>query len=274
MLRRCESLRLCGKPIISLLLSMHKTRRKKILLFLLCFIILLLSLGYIFRYPLILQFQYSRLRPLGMERIWVHRVNSVERYELLKDKFYGFETDIAYNSDTRSFYVYHPPLTRNTDTLSLSRFLAKVDLTQKHIWLDTREVSASNMNEALEAMSKLGDSAVMRRCLLIELYDIDAARLFAQNGYIVSFRVDNELIPRLLANKQYLDSVTKALNEVEYVSQGYRHIFTLKKLFPYKPLLTWDTRFKSSLNRRELKRLLNEKHIEVILMNIKSRHYK
>jgi hypothetical protein len=261
---------------------MHKPRRKKILLLLLCFFILLLGLGYIFRYPLILQFQYSRLKSLGcagsagcMGRLWVHRVNSVERYELLKDKFTGFETDINYDPGTHAFYVYHPPLTGKTAILPLSSFLQKIDFTTKNLWLDTRSVDTSNMHEALNALAQATDTlSFNHNVFIVELYDITAAKLFAENGFPVAFNVSDQLLKGLLKSKVLRDSINKELRNIEYISQEFRYVTDLKKCFPDKMIITWRPEFKVFFNTQEIQELLDDPQIEIILVNIKSRYYK
>src|SRR6185369_9050299 len=107
---------------------MQKPRRRKIWLFICLFIAVLLVAGYIFRYPLLLKFQYSRLQSLNrLQKIWVHRVNSLERYDLLKDKFDGFEADLSFQPETGSFFIYHPPLTGETAILPLAEYLKHAD---------------------------------------------------------------------------------------------------------------------------------------------------
>jgi len=261
---------------------MHKPRRKKILLFLLCFIILLLGLGYIYRYELILKFQYSRLKSLEcagsgncMDRLWVHRVNSVERYELLKNKFNGFEADINYDSATHSFYVYHPPLTGKTDILPLSKFLQHIDFTTKYLWLDARSVDTSNMHEALNALAHATDTlSFNHKAFIIELYDITTAKLFAENGFIVAFNVSESLQKNILKSKALKDSINKELRNIEYVSQEFRYVPGMKRCFPDKMIITWHPEFKVFLNTQEIQQLLDDQQIEIILLNIKSRHYK
>src|SRR5688572_2490708 len=135
---------------------MTRSRRKKIFTWSLLFILLILSLGYAFRYPLIRWFQYNRLQSLDcykpmdgegtscMDRIWVHRVNSIERLNILKDKFSGFETDVVYDDSIHSYWVYHPPRPEG-EQLTLGEFMQHVNPKTKNLWLDTRGVDSTNM---------------------------------------------------------------------------------------------------------------------------------
>jgi hypothetical protein len=265
---------------------MQKNRRKKILLFLAFFLIAVAIAGYFFRYPLILAFQLSRIRSINcqpvqgndnnscLQRIWVHRVNSQQRYDVLENKFEGFETDIVFNNDSRGFSVYHPPLPPEGDTLSLNDFFNHVDLVKKHFWLDTRAVDSSNMNEALSALQLLDNRYRIRSSCIIELYDLSAAELFARNGYIVSFNVSEPLQQQLRLNDLLRDSIERVLAPVKYVSQDSRYVPAMKKFFPGKKIITWHLVFRDFFKTEPVRQLLNDPQIEIVLMNIKSRFFR
>src|SRR5690349_8138991 len=129
--------------------------KRKVVLFLIP-VILLLAV-YLFRYPLFIWFQCSRLRGLScgtancMNRIWAHRVNSIERYKILKDRFSGFELDIIYTGSEKGFAVLHPPAPVVGDTLTLDAYLSKADLLNDRFWFDTRFLDSSNMKNGLVA---------------------------------------------------------------------------------------------------------------------------
>jgi hypothetical protein len=256
--------------------------RKKIFLFFSALVVLALIFGYIFRYSLILEFQYSRLQSLRcdnnqtncLKRIWVHRVNTTGRYNLLKDKFQGFETDLVYSDSARLFYVYHPPFTRDTDTLSLRRFLKSTDPGQKKFWFDTRFVAASNMAAALTDFSSADESGKLKKNCILELYDLQAAEFFAQNGYIVSYNADKQLLQQMTVNQRVTDSIINRLSQVKYVSQESQHVPLLKKLFPGKQILTWNSKFANFFDTKPLQQLLDDPGVAIILVNIKSRYYR
>lgn len=269
----------------SLSLPMHFSRRRKIWLSSLLLVILVLVTGYMFRYPLMLQFQYSRIKSLHChdrmgrqmdcrERIWVHRVNSTERYDVLKNKFNGFETDIAYRNSMHAFSVYHPPVDGIDDTLSLARFLSSIDLKHKKIWFDTRYLDTSNMKEALQALSALDRSGLVQKNCILEIYDAAAAGFFAANGYSVSFNMSPELISQMEKKTAVKDSVSRYLEQVAYVSQEAGYLGAIKKLFPARQILTWDSHFSSFFDTASLQQLLDDPQIAIILVNIKSRFYR
>jgi hypothetical protein len=261
---------------------MQKPRRRKILLSLASFIVLLFIVGYVFRYPLIMQLQYYRLRSLHctggtensksscLQRIWVHRVNSTERYNQLKNKYAGFEMDIVFDDSTRSFSVYHPPKRPEKDTLLLDNFLKHLDLGHKHFWLDTRLVNGSNMNEALSEMSRLDQRYGIKTACIIELYDVAAAALFAGNGYTVGLNLTESLQALLVNDSLLKDSIDKKLESVRYISRDAQALAPVKKLFPQKQIITWRLPFRDFFDPEPIQALLDDPQIDIVLLNIKS----
>jgi hypothetical protein len=241
------------------------------------------SIMYYYRYPIVFRLQYSLLSSLNcandnadancLERLWVHRVNSIERYELLKEKFTGFETDI-YFDDNAGFFVSHDAPTSNKDTLSINRFLQHVNLHKKRIWFDTRGVNAANATRALAALQATDKSNAVKNACIVELYDADAAGLFAKNGYTVSLNISTETFDRLHNDPHYYETIKHKLQSVKYVSQESGKIDLLKKFFPSHKIITWHLQFSDYFRINRIQKILDDRQVEIILLNIKSRNYR
>jgi hypothetical protein len=265
---------------------MQKSRRKKKWFYVCLVIAVLVVAGYIFRYPLFLKFQYARLSSLDcqaqgqastfncLQKIWAHRVNSLERYDLLKDKFDGFEADLSFQPETGTFFIYHPPLTHETAILPLSEYLKHADLRQKRIWFDTRYVGVCYIRQALESISKNDDTMAVKKACIFELYDAAAAAIFSQHGYNSSFNASEEIQLALQKDTLLRDSINKELSQVAYVSQDAEYLPVIKKIFPGKQLVTWELHINSFFNRRRLKELLNDPQVAVLFVNIKTPFYR
>jgi hypothetical protein len=249
--------------------------KRKVVRFLVLLVILLAV--YLFRYPILLQFQFARLRSLEckegscLPRLWAHRVNTIERYNQLKDKFEGFELDMIYTGP-KGFAVLHPPDGVLGDTLRLDTFLSQVDMNKHRIWMDTRFVDSSNIKEALDAFDRLSIRLPHFHECILEVYYLPAAVALAANGYNVSFNVSESWLKNLSGNKQLLDSVTRILKDVNYVSQDAAFLPTVKQLFPRKKILTWHLAINDFFNRKPLKELLEDPQVEIVLVNIKTRY--
>jgi hypothetical protein len=250
--------------------------KRKVVRFLVLLVILLVV--YLFRYPIFLQFQYLRLQSLQckgvncFQRIWAHRVNSVERYNILKNKFGGFELDVIYTGPKTGFAVMHPPDETGGDTLLLDTYFSQADMQNDRFWLDTRFLDSSNMQEGLIKLNELAAKYPVRQQCILEVYYLPVAQLLAEKGYIVSFNVSERWLRDLPNNKVLLDSVTRSLQRVNYVSQDAAYLSTIKKLFPGKKILTWHLAINDFFNRKPLKELLADPQVEIVLVNIKTRY--
>jgi hypothetical protein len=169
-------------------------------LLIILFVLTIIVAGWFYRYELIFKFQYSRLKGLScpegqtgfindscLNKLWVHRVDSRERYQLLKGKFAGYETDIVWDSWKRRFSVYHPPL--EGKPLRFERFLASVDTKNAMLWLDTRGTPASDTLHILRHLDSLQHRYNIKMNAVIELYDTTVANYLAEHGYWIALNI-------------------------------------------------------------------------------------
>jgi hypothetical protein len=258
-------------------------RRKTRLLLAAFFIIVLAALVYIFWYPLILEFQYARIKRLTcvspapngcLEKLWVHRVNSIKRFNLLRKKFHGFEADVVFHQSINNFLIYHPPsVSEGGDTIYLQRMINTADLSRDHLWLDMRGIYSFNAAEALKAFRLMPKQNLIKNACILELYDPGAAGLFAADGYTVSINI-SPAVQELLANPSGNDSLKRILQPVQYVSQDSKSLPVMKSEFPDKKIATWHLSFKNFFATAPLQELLNDTAVQIILVNIKSPYYR
>ncbi len=211
-------------------------------------ILLILLVAWISRMELISWFQYQRLRSLQctnydqpdpcFAKLWVHRVNSLERFNLVKDRFKGCEADVVFDSTDNSFLVYHPP--SDYKQLKLEQLLQVALGNQKKLWLDTRGVDSLCMRKAFEKLEVMNQGLNFKGAVIFELYDLKAANYFAAGGYQVSLNIP----PAYLQENADLQSFCRQLSPgVKFISQESKYVNRLKKAVPGKKILTWSLSF-------------------------------
>jgi hypothetical protein len=253
-------------------------------LFIILLLIILTCLGWLYRYELLFKFQYSRLKGLScqqgkadfindscLNKLWVHRVDSKERYNILKGKFAGYETDIVWDTWKRHFSVYHPPL--EGKPIRLERFLSGADTKNSMFWFDTRETPASDTANILKVLDSLNEHYKIKMNAIIELYDTTVANHLADHDYWVALNIDPEWI------STYKEDDWQKLKagmspKISFVSQEDIHVPFLEKRFPGKDIITWSIAFKNYFNRHQLRSLVSDNRVRVVLVNVKSKHYK
>jgi hypothetical protein len=256
--------------------------RKKIIII---FVLVLLAAGYLFRYELLFCFQYSRLKALAcqqgdadfindscLNKIWAHRVNSKERYEKLKGKFAGYETDITWDSSSKKFLVYHPPL---EDTpVSLDTFLQIVSTEKEMLWLDTRAIPVADTSLVLSAFDQLDRLHHLKLSAIIEVYDTTIANFLAEHDYWVSLNINTDWIQKFSRESQWAQLRNSMSPRISFVSQEDTYVPLLKQHFPGRDIITWSIAFNNYFNRGHLKELVSDESVKVILVNVKSRYYR
>lgn len=256
--------------------------RKKIIIFL---ILLLIVLGYIFRYELMFRFQYARLKGLScqadktdfindscLNKLWAHRVNSTERFEKLKGKFSGYETDIVWDAQRKTFIVYHPPLEHTP--VSLETFLNTANTDKEMFWFDTRETPPSDTSNILSEFDRLDKAHRIKMNTIIEVYDVNVANFLAEHNYWVALNINTDWIQKSSRESQWQELRNSMSPMISFVSQEDVYVPLLKQHFPDKDIITWTLAFKNYFNRAHLKELVNDDKVKIILVNVKSRYYK
>lgn len=208
-----------------------------------------------------------------LSRLWVHRVNTVQRYDILKDKFTGFELDVIYDTSKNAFKVCHPPLQEDDVAVDLAEFIAHTDSNHR-FWLDIRDLDSNNVTKALTVLAAIDSHGWLKKHAIIELYDELAAAAVTRNGYTVSFNVWNGFAAKMIADPAFRSYAGSVLKDVAYVSREADFVPELKQLFPGKRIITWQPGLRNFLNRSKLRELLKDPVIDIILITVESRFYR
>lgn len=228
--------------------------------------LLLLILIYVFRFDFIFFIQNWRYKQLpNQNKIWVHRVNSLERLDYLQKNFDGLEADIYFDTLSKYFIINHPPST--IKNLSIEQWVKNLQVNKK-VWFDVKLLDTIHVNAALVALDKI---PLNRSECIFECYDLYAAMAFVQKGYRVALNVDPIYIHGKYMEKKKLISAVP--DGIEYVSQEDHYVDSLKLMFPNKKIITWSTSFYHIFKNDYLRNLLNDPVIDIVLVNVKSKGY-
>lgn len=210
----------------------------------------------IWRYELIYSLQLKRLSIFSdkeRDKIWVHRVNSLERLSWVKDDFKGVEFDVVFNTQKKGFVVCHPP----EDSLgpSLSSYVRVLSSSKLMGWVDVKVLKKEDVDHALSELHALSTIFPIRERLIFELYDPAIVPAFEKAGFRVM---------------QNISTVVQAFPFISGESIWYKE---MKDRYPSSRLFIWDLSWKNFLNRESLKYSTEDEQVEVVLVNIKSPGY-
>lgn len=205
---------------------------------------------------------------------WAHRVNTIEKYKELEHHFPGFETDLTYIDSLQRFLVFHPPFNSTKDTLSWGSFANSVDLENKKLYIDMREVDSSNMYNALKAFEADLNTDLLKKQIVIELYDCEAVSFFNQLGYNVSisYSAINTLFTLNKDNEAYRNIIHDKLKNITQISGDAALIEEMKEIFPDKKYIVWSLSSKNYLNLKLVSDIIADDKIALVLVSILSSH--
>lgn len=227
---------------------LRKNKRSCILLFTL---FLLFSLFYM----------NSTISCLFNKKILVHRVNSIEKLNAVKNNFNGVELDLMYDKKENLFDINHPPA--KSINLNLSDYLAHSKSLKNLIyWFDFKNIDSSNTNKSLYELNRITAKLnIPRNHIIIESSFPELITNFKKAGYNTSY-----YLPPFLYSKSK-DSLNYYINQIElktknyptdYISFDYLNFPIISNRFPHIKKISWYSDQKGIINKIYSKFLVYE----------------
>jgi hypothetical protein len=247
-------------------------KRKYILIFI-CFIFLGSLTWMIF-------YSNGFLKLIFNEKIWVHRVNSIEKLSEVQADFYGVEVDVVFLDSLNQFDVNHPP--EPSIHLTLEEYLSSVKTNKTlHYWLDFKNLNEQNQKKAIDKLDAICTSLTLpKRNFIVESNNVLLLKEFSESGYQISYYLHWPGLYSLNKNEleEKLDKINSELNSFNYqgvLSSDYRDYEIMKIHFSnYDKLLWLDDSFGKQdkfKDRLQLYKMLSDNQVKIVLMKYKSK---
>lgn len=180
------------------------------------------------------------------EKMWVHRVNSIEKLAESSATFKGFELDVVFADSTAVFDVNHPPAT--SINLSLSSYLSSLkELSSYSFWLDFKNLTSLNKERSFTKLNTICKRLGLKKeQLIIESRNPEHLAIFSEKGYRTSFYLpgglhqlsDEDLDHQIRDIKQQIIAY-----KPDYISADFNHYRIMRQSFPEKTVLTWPYKY-------------------------------
>lgn len=209
----------------------------------------------------------ENLNSLSVEnKIWAHRVNSLENIKERTNEFYGIEVDIFYDSKVDNFIVKHD---LDSAGLNLDFFLDSVLKVKKlSFWFDYKNLNL----ETGKGVSKLCEilyNRKLEKVSFVESYFISELEKF-ENKLATSLWVPAAVIPvekkvrEHLFKKQYKNFQT---HTASMLSASYEMFDFLIEYFPNQKCNYWMSGETNEEQISLLKKMANSSNTNVILVD-------
>lgn len=251
--------------------------RKRILIsFILAYVLLFVTVNkqnQIFRY-------------LYAEKVWVHRVNSIEKLVEVSNLFKGVELDVVFLDTSGTFDVNHPPA-KSID-LSLFTYLSSIkDASSHSFWLDFKNLTSANKTSSLKQLDSIrGTLNLKKQQFIIESRTPENLDVFIHNGYKTSYYLPgglHQLSAKELEKTIKIIKQQLTIHKANYISADLDHYGIMKDHFSKQNMLTWPykydqevyynpiTLFKSLKSVYYKYRVLSNEKIHVVLFTYEAK---
>lgn len=199
---------------------------------------LLLYIGSI----LLLKYQNQLFILLYPDKIWIHRVNSIEKLIEVNSKFNNVELDIVFNKKTNSFDVNHPPAP--SINLTLYDYLSSINTTSRNnFWLDFKNLNKNNKESSLKKLNLICKNLNLNKNqFVIE----STSPIHLLSHHLDGFKTSYYLPPQLnkLNKKKQITKLNEiqkncSISKVDYISTDVSDYNILQKHFSNKKKLLW-----------------------------------
>jgi len=226
----------------------------------------------LFLFIVIVFFSNRALLFLFKDKIWAHKVNSIEKLEEVGKLFPGAELDVVFYANGNYFDVNHPP--DKSVNLSLAEyFQSKKNDPNFKYWIDFKNLNQDNellSANRLDSITRIFN--IKKRNIIIESVNPQFLKTYLNKGFFTSYYLPTNL--HSLDNDSLmvvLEQIKKNLisHKNTYISTGYKNYPIINKQFPKKKKLVWFTVY-GPVNkiraRIMLYEILLDKNVDVLLI--------
>ncbi len=196
-------------------------------------------------FVLIYSYRFSpyKIEGLGFnDKVFPHKVNSVDRLNSALRYYEGVELDLVYVPEKNVLDVNHPP--DNSISLNFETYLNAIgDDEYPFLWLDIKDLNLDNQIQVFDRLNALfNQRSYPKHKVLIETQHPESLPMFTKEGYVTSYYLkggmrsldENEL-------KQEVDEISLILKGQPEIgiSFTYEDYYILKEHFPERTKYTW-----------------------------------
>ncbi|WP_298368890.1 hypothetical protein [uncultured Lutibacter sp.] len=191
----------------------------------------------------VLNYQNQILRLVYHNKIWVHRVNELEKYSKARNFFEGVELDVVYDVKSKMFDVRHPPAP--SISLNLWNYFKSEKIDDNFgFWLDFKNLDSTNFKQSSNLLDSITKTLNIKSGnIIVESVKPEYLYVFSEKGFQTSYYLpsklseldNNNLTEQILIIKNKI-----MLNKTDYISANAKDFKVMKLNFKDCKILVWN----------------------------------
>ncbi|MEZ4874531.1 MAG: hypothetical protein R2793_03535 [Flavobacteriaceae bacterium] len=215
-----------------------------------------------------------RIEFLGFyEKVWAHRVDSIDKLESALSHFKGVEVDLVFQEASQTLDVGHPPVP--SIGLTFENYLKAIPNGEEvFIWMDIKNLTVENAPAILKRISLLLEERnYPKSLLLIESQQPESLQIFSKDGFFVSYylpyglgEMDTFSLQKEVENIHTVLANNKSLG----VSSSYLDYEVMSLHFPNTTKYLWKIDGVTPKNFFQTRKILKDSTVKVVLTHFRS----
>ena len=212
-------------------------------------------------------------------KVWLHRVDSIERAVRMARAWAGMEIDVVFDSAAGYFDVGHPPLPPSG--ISLDSLLGAIPSVDRHyFWIDFKNLSDGNASAACENLRGVARRRGLVGHMIVESPNPRALACFTSAGFYTSYYLFPDQGIEAMDDgtlRRYYEDVRRNLSasRVNAVSSSYESLPFIETYLPGTDVLLWYLEHDRNLRSRAVLTYLTRRpEVRVVLVRRLSPGYR
>lgn len=207
-------------------------------------------------------------------KVFAHRVNSLEKLAYCEKFYSGVELDLMYDAEKQTFDVNHPPVL--SIDLDLKTYLSHIKNKELKLWFDVKNLTEKNAKDSAKILNQIVmESGIKKELILVESPEIRLLHFFKAQGFTTSFYLPYFMYEEDEATlNKTIDSlkILKLKYSCDGISADVKNYEILNRYFPNDRKFLWDLH--QFYSRRQLKhfkefrKYVKDPTVEIVLVRV------
>ncbi len=220
-------------------------------------------------------------------KVWVHRVNSIEKAQEAASLFTGIELDVEFDNVKNVFDITHPPAT--SINLSFEKMVAALSGTNLSYWLDIKTLKHGHAERAVSRLVHVSTTLnIKANNIIVESNNIKLLKKFTQAGFQTSYYLPQKKLDAFVLeeNKRHKTKMKELATFKRIIQrEDFHFISSHSKFLPFiskhltlgKKVLLWNPKIEpnSTSAVKQIENIFQQDNlIDVLLVQLPSKYHR